>query len=106
MFPFLSLSQLNNIPAIKSPATISTNRRGVNQSIINATWYNAKALELNMYANLLVETFFRPKNAKPLKKNSSSSELIKDMYRATNTKLPLFTPILFCNEDVTLERSK
>lgn len=59
MFPFLSLSQLNNIPAIKSPATISTNRRGVNQSIINATWYNAKALELNMYANLFLDLKMR-----------------------------------------------
>ena len=106
IFSFLSFSQLNNIPAINNPTTRSINKRGVNQSSINATWYNAKALELNIYAKFLLETFFRFKKANPRKKNSSSSEFINEIYKATKIKLPLFTPILFCNEEVTLERLK
>ena len=102
----LSFSRLNNIPAANRQATININCKGINQLVIIAIWYSANVKALKIYANLLDAIFLKVKNANPRKKNSSSSELIKDMYSATKTKLFLFTPILFCNAAVTFDKSK
>ena len=57
------------------------------------------------YARYREVNFFSDRKAKPRKKNSSRRELIKDIYSETNTKLSLFTPMLFSRETVICDKS-
>ena len=59
-----------------------------------------------MYESFLLLTSFKLRKAKPLKKNSSNREFTKDIYRATNTKLLLLTPMLFSKDVVIIDISK
>ena len=50
--------------------------------------------------------FFKVKNEKPLKKNSSRIEFAKEIYIATNIKLSLLTPVVDVKVEVSEEKSK
>ena len=76
-----------------------------NHPIIIAMWYSANDKLLKIYANFLVANFFRVMKEKPRKKNSSSSELTKDMYIATQMKFDLFTPVVSPRLVVRAEKS-
>ncbi|EPS52591.1 hypothetical protein CFSAN002368_06380 [Clostridium botulinum A1 str. CFSAN002368] len=62
-------------------------------------------MELILYAKDREVNFFSDKKAKPRKKNSSRSELTKEIYKETNTKLFLLTPILLCRAIVIPDKS-
>ncbi len=63
-------------------------------------------MELILYAKDREVNFFqRQKKRNHEKKNSSRSELIKEIYKETNTKLFLLTPILLCRAIVIPDKS-